>query len=253
MRLIVSSCYLFVLLLLGCAVSNPQADANKQQADAHYKMGISNLQANNPTMAMKELLIAVKNDPENASIHAALAQAYQLKKAYPEAERHYMQALELSDNEPSYQNNLGALYLNMQQWDKAIEYFDKAANNLLFLSPQVALSGEALAYFKKNDLAAAEQHFKEAIAIAPAYAPARYLLSEVYRVQGKEDLEQRALERAVAIAPQYAQAHYQLGVLLMKQQKVEEANKHFKKVIEIAPDTDFGQKANDLLRAQDKS
>jgi len=248
------NCYLFALLFLAaCAGANPQAENDKQQAAVHYKLGVSNLQANNPSLAIKELQIAAREDPQDSSIHAALAQAYQLKKAFPEAERHYLKALELSNNDPKFQNNLGALYLDMGLWDKAIEYFDKAASNLLFLNPYIAITGKGYAYLKKNDLASALLNFQEAISIAPGYARAHLLLSEVFHEQGKTDLERRSLERAVDVAPQYVEAHYKLGVLLLKQNEMDRATKKFRTIMEIAPESDWGQKATDMLRAMGKS
>lgn len=241
-------CLILSLCLAGCVAVNSQTPTDQQQAEAHYKLGISHLESNNPTLALKELLIAVKGDPQNSSIQVALAQAYQLKKAYREAERHYLKALELSNNDPRYQNNLASLYLDMHEWDQAIKYFDKAATNLLFLSPQVAITGKAYAYFKKNDLAAAVLYYKEAISVAPGYARAHFLLSEIYRIQGKEDLERDSLERTVGLAPQYVQAQYQLGVLLLKQKEPEKAADHFKKVVETAPNSEWGLKAADMLR-----
>jgi Tfp pilus assembly protein PilF len=245
-------CLILGLLLAGCAGTSRQTQKDQQQAQFHYKLGVSHLQGNNPTLALKELLLAAQGDPQNSAIQAVLAQAYQLKKAYQDAERHYLKALELSHNDPRYQNNLGALYLDMQQWDKAIEYFDKAATNLMFLSPQVAIAGKGYAYFKKMDLDSALLHYQEAIAIAPGYARAHFLLSEVYREQGKAGLELRSLERAVAVAPQYVEAHYQLGTLLLKQQQREQASQHFQKVMELAPSSEWGQKATDMLRAMGK-
>jgi Tfp pilus assembly protein PilF len=243
-------CLLPVLVLAGCVAAGPQEDLHKyNEGGVHYKLGISHLQANNPSLALKELLIAEKNDPQSSAVHAALAQAYQLKKAYAEAERHYLLALKLSDNDPRYQNNLGALYLDMERWDDAIAHFEEAANNLLFLNPHVAISGEGYAYFKKDDLEAAEHCYQQAISMAPGFAQAHYLLSEVYHKQGREDRERYALERAVSIAPDYVQALYQLGVLSLKQQRLKDAKDRFKKVRELAPDTEWGQLADDMLRS----
>ena len=138
---------LLIFGLFACVPANQQQGQSKsQQADAHFKMGISHLQGNNPTMALKELLLAVKDDPRNSAMHAALAQAYQLKKAYPQAEQHYLQAIKLSDNDPRFNNNIATLYLDMEQWDKAISYFDVAASNLLFMNAHVALTGKGYAY-----------------------------------------------------------------------------------------------------------
>ena len=121
--------------------------------------------------------------PENAAIHAALAQVYQKKKAYVQAERHYKRALELSDPDPLYQNNLATLYLDLQRWDDAIEYFDKAATNLLFVNAHIAAAGKGYASFMKKDYPAALAGFDEALGLAPRYAQAHYLKSKVYAEQ----------------------------------------------------------------------
>lgn len=240
---------LTTLLAAGCVPTEPKGDQDKQQAIVHYKLGASHLQVNNPTLALKELLIAVSKDPQNSSIQAALAQAYQMKKAYRQAEQHYLKALELSDNDPRFQNNLASLYLDMQEWDKAIAYFDKAASNLLFLSPHVAITGKAYAFFRKGDLDLAQLYYQEAISIAPGYSRAHYLLSELYHERGQDALEKRSLERALELSPEFVEAHYQLGVLLLKEEQVDEAAAQFRIVQELAADNDWGQKAVDMLKA----
>jgi len=240
---------LFFCLFACVPASQPVTEKRAQQAEVHYKLGVSHLQANNPTQALKELLIAVENGPKNAAIHASLAQAYQLKKAYPLAEKHYLQALNLSDNDPRYQNNLASLYLDMQQWDKAIDYFGKAASDLLFLNPHIALTGKGYAYFKKQDYPAAIQQFEEVINIAPRYVQAYYFQSEAYQAMGENEMARRALEKAVDIAPGFLQAGYQLGVMLMQDEQPEAARARFERIVELAPDSEWGVRSAQMLKA----
>lgn len=245
---------ILVASLFACAPVSPQiAQERAQEADVHYKLGISHLQGNNPTLALKELLKAVQFGPNNSESHAALAQAYQMKKAYAKAEQHYLQAISLSDNDPRYMNNIGSLYLDMENWDKAIEYFDLAANNLLFFNPHKALAGKGFAYLKKHDNEKALEFFEEAAAIAPRYAQAYFLQSEAYQAMGKEEQARNALERAITIDPGYVQAFYQLGVLELKAQKTDNAVERFKKVVTLAPVSDWGLKATEMLRALKKN
>lgn len=239
--------------LLSCAPVGQQTQSEAHQADVHYKLGISHLQGNNPTQALKELLAAVKIEPKNPAFHVALAQAYQVKKAYPQAEQHYLKAIELSDNDPRYQNNLASLYIDMQQWDKAISYFDKAASNLLFSGSHIALTGKGFAYYKKQDYPAALEQYKEVIAIAPRYAPAYFLQSEVYKEMGNDLLAKRSLEQAIDVAPGFTQALYNLGVMLMKEQKLDEAGMQFKKIVELTPGSEWGLKSAEMLRALEKT
>ncbi len=146
---------LLLSAVVGCAPKQNLADDKKKQAEVNYKLGASHLEANNPTLALKKFLLAAENDPNNSSIQVGLAQAYQMKRAYAEAERHYQKALQLSENDPRYLNNLGTLYLDMGEWDKAIQQFDLAASDLLFMSPHVAMAGKAYALLRKHDLPAA--------------------------------------------------------------------------------------------------
>ncbi len=245
--------YAFLILgLFSCVPAGQQAQKKSQQADVHYKLGISHLQGNNPTQALKELLIAVENGPDNDAIHVALAQAYQVKKAHSQAEQHYLKAIELSGNDPRYQNNLASLYLDMQQWDKAINYFDKAASNLLFSSAHIAFAGKGFAYYQKQDYPAALEQYKEAIALAPRYASAYLLRSEVYLAMGQELKAKHSLEKAIDIAPGFSQARYNLAVMLLKEQQLDEAKSHFELIVDVASGTEMGLKSVEMLRALKK-
>ncbi|WP_321371916.1 tetratricopeptide repeat protein [uncultured Desulfuromusa sp.] len=237
-----------VVGLCSCAPVTREANQDVQQADTHYKLAMAHLQSRNPTLALKELLIAVKQDPENSSIHVALAQAYQLKKAFPQAETHYLKALDLDNNEPRYQNNLASLYLEMEEWEKAIHYFDLAANNLLFANAHVAVAGQAYAYFKKNDFNTALDYATKAIKMSPRYASAYYLKSEIYHEMGNVDQEKYSLQRAISVAPQFIRARYQLAILLLQEKSVDEAVDQLKIILEVSPSSELGQKASSILK-----
>ena len=250
MRRIERTLVLISLCLL-CSCSATTQVEKQHQADMHYKLAIAHLQSNNPTYALKELLTAVKLEPNSSSIQVALAQAYQQKQAYQEAEKHYFKALELEPDNPRYQNNLASLYLDMGEWDKAIEYFDKAANNLLFLNVHIAVTGKGYAYLQKKDYVNALAAFKEAARIAPRYAPAYFHEADVYHALGKADLELKSLQKAVESAPQYLEARYRLASLLIKNHSNKDARKQLQAIINLAPLSEWGQKAKDLQDALD--
>ncbi len=240
---------LVVISLFGCVSTKTQQQSETQQADVHYKLGASQLQGNNPTLALKEFLLAIENDPNNSKIQAALAQAYQLKKSYQNAEKHYLKALELSDNDPRYQNNLASLYLDMEEWDKAADYFGRASSNLLFVNSYVALTGKGYAYYRKGDNPAALEALQEALAIAPLYAPAHFYKSEIYRNLGQAEIARESLERAIELSPQYVEARYQLAVLLLNEEQLDEAAEEFQAIVKMAPDSEWGVKSAELIKA----
>lgn len=228
----------------GCSIGRQQ----RNDAESHYMLGVSYLQEQNATQALKEFLQAAELAPERADIEQALAQAYYQKKAYPLAEKHYLRALQLNPDDPQIENNLAALYLDMQRWNDAIRYFRKASKNLLFSSPEVALTGAGVACFQKGDYVEALAFYKEASAANPGYAQAFLHLGEVYSIMDKPDLAIVEYRHAISLVSDYAAAHYQLALAYLKLGDRGRAESHFREVIRIAPDSEPGRLSRDYLK-----
>lgn len=237
------------LLLVSCVAAQ---DA-RRDANVHYMLGGSYLQQGDVTGALKEFLRAAEADPKNVDIQAALGQAYHLKRAYKDAEKHYLEALRLSQGDnPQVQNNLGALYLDLQQWDKALEYFRPAAENLLFERPEIPQTGIAVAQLHKSNYLDSIEACKLAIRANPGYVQAYYYLGQAYDGLEKTDAAIKAYQEAVKRAPAFSSAHYRLGMSYMRLQQADKARAEFKEVIRLAPDSEEGQLALDYLEVLKK-
>ncbi|WP_305041184.1 tetratricopeptide repeat protein [Geoalkalibacter sp.] len=236
-----------LVLVLSVAACAPRQDAVKQ-AEVHYTLGVAYMREPNLPGALREFLKAADLDPRNAQIQQVLGQTYHLMKAYPEAERHYLEATRLAPRESSYQNNLGALYLDMQRWDEAIVHFRRAAQDLLFDQPAVALTGIGMAHFQKGSYIDAVAAYQEAIQKNRRYAPARVYLGEAYNALNKPDLALQEFLEAARVDPSYPQAHYQLGLAYMKQNDRDKAAAAFRQVVTLSPESETGRLAESYLR-----
>lgn len=237
-----------LFVLGGCAGTTPKIDENRHQADVHHKLAEAHLQGNNPSAALRELLKAVELDPANAAIHASLAQAYQERRAYREAETHYLEAIRLSNADPRYENNLANLYLITEEWEKAINYFDRASKNLLFESTHIAMTGKGYAYLQQGDYASALQAFREAVLMMANFAPAHYYQAEVYRLTEETLLEKAALRRTIELAPELVQARYRLAVLLLRDENYQGARQQLEIILNFVPESDEGRMAEELIK-----
>ncbi len=235
---------LLLALLSACGAPKQHQD----DAEVHYILGLSFLREQDYTSALKQFMLAEKKAPHRADIQGALAQAYQLKKAYPDAERHYLLAVEHSQQDPQYQTNLAALYLDMQRWDDALTYFRKASGNLLFRSPEVAFTGAGFAYFQKGDYLDAVIAYREALAREPGYVPAHFRLGEAYYALDKIDLAIEAFQDTLRLSPDFAQAHYKLALSYMKEQEPEKAAESFNEVLRLAPNSEWAKLSRDYLK-----
>jgi type IV pilus biogenesis/stability protein PilW len=249
-RVLAGLCILLVALPACVPVENTQSD--KTNAEYHYKLGISALNEQNPTEALKELLQAEKFNDRDPEIQNALAQAYWSKQAPDLAEERFKRAIALSSNDPKYYNNLGALYLEVERYDDAIRAFQAAADNLLFDRQEMAWTGIGLAYFQKQDYPAAQRAYRKAMAINPRYYLAPFRLGELYYNQERTAEALEMFTRTTQLAPTFPDGFYWLGLVYMKLKEPAKAKPAFLEVIRLAPKSDNARLAANYLKIINK-
>lgn len=238
---------LLTLLFTAACGSLSEKQPAAPKGESNYMMGLSYLRQQQLTAALKEFMAAVEADPQNADFQNALAQTYQFKQAYPQAEEHYLKAIALSNGNPQYQNNLAALYLDMQRWDEAIKYFRAASSNLLFGSQAIALTGMGVAYFQKGEYPQAIAAYQEAIKNNSRFAAAYLRMGEAYYALGKWEEALTAYHRALDINPDSPEGHYRLGLAYMKSHQKDKAIVAFSEVLRLAPTSEFATLSKGFL------
>ncbi len=239
---------LFCFLVLHACVPVEHKKTDVESADYHHLLGVTALNEQNPTTALKEFLEAEKFNPADPQIHAGLAEAYMQKKAYDLAEKHFKKAIQLSEDDPKYYNNLGALYLTMERYDDAIPAFKTAAENLLFDRPELAWVGVGLANVKKQDYLAAQDAYQKAMDINPRYYRAPFMLGELYYNLDRPVEALEMFNQSVEIAPDFANGYYWKGLVYLKMKETENAKKSFLEVLKLAPKTELSRLSANYLK-----
>jgi type IV pilus biogenesis/stability protein PilW len=237
-----------LLVLMAACVPVEEKRSAAKDAKYHYLLGVTALNEQNPTEALKEFLLAEKYDDEDPEIQAGLAQAYWQKKAFDLSEKHFLQAIEISDNDPKYYNNLGALYLSMERYDEAITAFRTAADNLLFDRSEIAWTGIGLAYFHKQDYPAAQRAYEKAMELNPSYQVPLFRLGELYYSQDRPVEALDMFTRSVELEPGFFPGFYWQGLVFMKIRDTEEAKKSFQEVIRLAPGSELARLSENYLK-----
>lgn len=243
---------IFLVAVLVACVPMEKRVSDKKSADYHYTLGISSLNEQNPTEALKEFIQAEKYDESDPRIQAGLAQAYWIKQAHGLAEKHLKRAIELSEDDPKYYNNLAALYLTMGRYDDAITAFNVAANNLLFDRPELAWSGIGLANVQKQNYTAAQQAYQKAMEINPNYYMAPFRLGELYYNLDRPVEALDMFTRTVELAKNFARGYYWQGLVYMKIKEPIKAKQSFLEVIRLDPQSESARLAEDYLKIINK-
>jgi len=128
---------------------------------------------------------ALARNPRNPVLLVDMARAYALRYRYADAEKLINLAESLYEDDGPLQHMLGYSYMMIQQFDRAIECF----NRFLVLSsdssnrPRVLLE-LAKMHERLHKLDTARQRAEEAIALAPNFEEARYVLATIERRAG---------------------------------------------------------------------
>lgn len=117
--------------------------------------------------------------------------------------------------------------------------FDRAYLEFCSMKPSggdvndILAAGDALA--KKGEWLKAEQMYRSALEIAPAYADVRVRHGQALMELGELSSAASAFQRAVALNPGYAEAYALLGVVLRRQGDEENALTAFRRALEVDP------------------
>lgn len=238
----------FILLFTACT----NTPWHRDQADVYLKKGIALLEAQEFLGALRELLEADKYAPNDAEINYHLGIAYLGRGLRDLAMERFQKAVSLKNDYSEAYNYIGAIYNEMEQWEKALPYFDKALANHLYANPEHALYNSGRSYFSLQNYDMALRRFVEALQQDRAGILRPEIEASIGLVYLKQSNRHQAiahLERAVSLNPSLYDAHFFLAEAYLAIQDKTRAKKSFQQVIELAPQSTFGQKARNYLQS----
>jgi len=237
-----------LLFIMAFSAGCGAMEASRKKASYHYQMGLSYLAEGNYTKALIDLTEAEKITPDDPLLLNYLGQAYYFKKRFDLAEPKYLRAIELRPDYSEARNNLGATYLELQQWDNAIKQFTLVCNDIFYQNHDAAAMNLALAYYGKGDYDMALSLLHPVIANNPRSPVARVNLGRVYFADDKTSLAIEEFKKAIEFSGNYAKAHYHLALAYLKNKDFSAAKAEFCEVIRINPDDELGQISKERLQ-----
>lgn len=234
------------LYVVSCATAN--MDLQKQKGEALRNLGEVYYKQGDYTSALRELLKAEALYPDDAFLQNDLGLTYKAKKKLDLAAQHFQKALDIKPDYAPAKNNLGTVYLDKKEWDTAIKYFKEVSENMLYATPQLAMSNLGWAYYNKKEYTLAETYYLKALDLEPEFINAQRGLGLTYIAMGRIDEAVEILERAVKNYPKVALLYDDLARVYVISHDYEKALDAYHKVIELAPDTAMAKEAEKAAR-----
>lgn len=152
------------------------------------------------------------------------------EKAFTE----YTYLVTLDPNDASAQHQLGNVYLDWQDYPRAIEHFQNAVslNDTDFIS----YNNLGLAYSQQADYENAEKCFLKTISLNPELAQTYNNLAMIYYQKGDSERAVSNFNKALELNGNFSEAYNNLGIAYYKNNQIEKAEEMFKKALAVNPD-----------------
>lgn len=191
------------MLMFICSCATVSVE-EQQQANAHFKLGISYLNENNVQPAFIEFQKAYELNPGDKEVLNAIGIIYLLKfDDFPKAIDFFQKALKVDHDFSEAYNNLGFAYEKSRRFEEAIDSYKKALANLLYRTPEKAYNNLGRVYYRLGRYDEAIDANKEALKRASDFYYSYYDISLCYNAKGKYGDAATAITKAVEMDPLY--------------------------------------------------
>lgn len=207
--------------------------ADPQQPDALYFLGVIAHQNGQNEVATDYLRRAVQIKPDVSAFHNTLATVYLALGELDEAVASCQRALRFGPDYAEAHHNLGIALQTQGKIGEAVASYRQA----LILKPESVetLNNLGGAYQSVGKLEEAATHYQRALELRPEYVEAHNNLANVRKQQGRLDEAVAGYRRALEIRPDFPEVHNNLGMVLQDQGKVDEAMASFQQALQIRP------------------
>ena len=177
----------------------------------------------------------MKEDPNYAAPLNNLGNIFNEKREFDKAINFYLKAIEIDPKNKDALNNLGTVYYAKKNYEKAIKFFNKAiVIDSDYGAPWMNLGAICS---EKANFNAAIKYYDNAIKLDPSLFKAWYNKGNAYIKLNNIEEAIKSYKMSIKIEPSYLPAWSNLGGAFSKNNDFNEAEKSFKKALEINPNS----------------
>jgi type IV pilus assembly protein PilF len=190
------------LLLVGCVTEGEPRDEPEPElgtaATLNVQLGYEYLRNGKRAEAVQKFNKAIEQDSDNAQARLGLAFVYEQAGDIPTARGHYRDAVARAATDPSILTAWGGFLCRQKEFPAAEEAFLKAARDVAYRTPDVALVSAGLCAREAGDLDRAETHLRDALKANARNGDALLGLADVSFTRGDALRTRAFVERFLA-------------------------------------------------------
>lgn len=186
-------------------------EGGKRPGAIYDQLALAYLRQGKLDSALKNAKKAINKDSSNSNSHNIIALIYERLQKPELAERHFQDGQRLDPNNSYLANAYGTFLCNRKRYDEAVKQFNRALENPLYKTPEVALANAGICIERKPDRRAAELYLRRALQSNPKYPIALIRMAEISFEIG-EFLSTRAYLQRYAEVAKHTAGSLWLGI-----------------------------------------
>jgi type IV pilus assembly protein PilF len=219
-----------------------------QAAALNVQLAIGYIDRGQLAVAQEKLDKAIEQDPDNVDAYTTMAYLKRKVNELDEAEKYYLEALEIRSTNPNIHNNYGGLLCQMGRYDKALDEIRLAYEDPFYETPYLAYANAGTCLLDKGDYKEAETMLRKALRDQPNYAGALISMAEIGVKTEKYLMARAYIQRYHAVARPSAESLW----LQVQSEKALGAQDHYlkyaRKLLKDFPDSDEAGKLEEMAR-----
>ena len=188
----------------------------KRAAEFNAKLGLGYMQQGRYDVALQKLQKSKQQDPDNYLVYHYLATLYQQLDEEDKADEYFRLAIELNPENSAVQNNYGVFLCDKGQYKQAQRHFAKALSDPVYTTKDQTHENLGLCAQLGGDIRTAEKHLRTALKLNPKLVKGLLAMAEI-RFDTREYTSASGFyQRYLEIALQTPKSLW-LGILLERQ------------------------------------
>jgi Tfp pilus assembly protein PilF len=237
---------IILLAMTGCVTTGQPVD-NSRMAEGYYTKGLSYLQEKNYEMASVEFNRSIQFDSNFKRSYYGLGIINDYQGRLEDAAKYYQMAIDRDPDFSEAYNALGTVYSKQKKWKEAIKAFNKALANKLYTTPHIPYLNLGDLYMEQKEYDKAAEAYRE----SKRFVNIEWTiikLGSALLAAGRTQEAIAEFQEGIGIAPQNANMRYSLALAFLKAGNKKSALTEFKKAAELAPKSDLARNANDYIK-----
>ncbi len=240
---------LFILSMILTSCLSGGTGLKKETAQYRLQIAGSLIKAGNYPEALKNLLLALDDDPSNQYIHASLGYVYFIRERYDLSEKHYLKSLAIKPDFTDVKNSLARTYIEVGRFNKAETLIKEALVDLTYSDYQKTFSNYGILEFKRKNFLGAVDFFKKSLQKDRENCVNLTYLGRSYTEANDLTSALPQLDKAITFCSQADsdEGHYYSAIALYRNNQPALALARFEEVIKLFPDGKNIEKSRKMI------